>query len=400
MLSRRAFLALAAGAPLLPLACSPHPDLTTIQGSGATFPAPLYKRWFLEMYRNGIVLDGDRRFSDPHRTRINYQPIGSGAGTRQFREGLTDFGASDDVKADKINKEGKPDGSGDLAQIHKKRGVEAVALPMTAGTIVLANNLPPLKKAGKVLLLTRENLIEILVGEISDWSHSRLTKLNPDLEGYHKKITWVRRSDGSGTTAAFTKHVGEANKGKKNKDGEDLWPKSLVGKAPDWPVSGIGAKGNDGVSATVGGTPGALGYVEYGYAKLGKLSFAALENHHGEFVQPKRVVDKKNPTEDGPDLPDATPDQIALNVDKVPDNLLISVADPKAENAYPIATYTWMLVPRESDSEKIARGLGAMLRWCLTKGQEISNDLDYVPLPAKIREKVLARVGELFPAST
>src|SRR5262245_41191732 len=141
-LSRRAFLATAAAAPLLPLACSPHPDEVTLQGSGATFPAPLYKRWFLELYR-----------ASHHLTRTNYQAIGSGAGTRQFREGLTDFGASDDAKKD------------DLTAISEARKSEALALPMTAGTIVLAYNLPPLREAGRVLLLTRKNVLDILLGE-------------------------------------------------------------------------------------------------------------------------------------------------------------------------------------------------------------------------------------------
>src|SRR5262249_24542988 len=155
-------------------------------------------------------------------------------------------------------------------------------------------------------------------------------QLNPDLEGYHKKIVWVRRSDGSGTTAAFTKHLAAVDK---------RWTKSMTGKSPDWPVSGVGAKGNDGVSAIIGQTPGALGYVEYGYANLSKLPFAAIQNAKGEFAHPKRLVDPNNPTlqtsggesEGGP-----TPDQIALASAKLPDNFLISVANPTVAGAYPI----------------------------------------------------------------
>src|SRR5262249_70279 len=121
--------------------------------------------------------------------------------------------------------------------------------------------------------------------------------------------------------------------------------------------------------------------------------------HHGLFMQPKRVVNEKNPTVDSPEATGQTPDQIALNVAKVPDDLLISVADPKADDAYPIATYPCILVPKKPHSGKMARTMGARLRWCLTKGQEVSNALDYVKLPKKIQEKVLARVGELFPTS-
>jgi phosphate transport system substrate-binding protein len=369
MLSRRAFLAAAVGAPLLPLACSPHPDEVTLQGSGATFPAPLYKRWFLEIYRASHYL-----------TRINYQPIGSGAGTRQFREGLTHFGASDDVKKD------------DLSQISEARKAEALALPMTAGTIVLAYNLRPLRDAGKVLLLTRQNLLDVLLGEITEWDDERLTKLNPDLKKHQKPIIWVRRSDGSGTTAAFTRHLAAVD--------PQRWTKEMTGKAPHWPVPGVGAKGNDGVSAIVGQTPGALGYVEFGYAGLSKLPFAAMQNKHGEFVHPKRVVDPSNATLDtseGKLEGGLTPDQIALGSAKLPKDFLISVPDPAAKNAYPIATYTWMLVLKKQRDEKVARALGEMLVWGLTQGQKISDQLDYVPLPEAITTEVLAAVRAAFP---
>jgi phosphate transport system substrate-binding protein len=371
-LSRRSFLALAAGAPLLPLACSPHPDEVTLQGSGATFPAPLYKRWFLEIYRSSHKLH-----------RINYQAIGSGAGTRQFRDGLTDFGASDDAKAK------------DLEEIQKSRGAEAMALPMTAGTIVLANNVPPLRKAGRALLLTRQNLVDVLLGEITHWNDDRLTMLNPELTAYERPIRWVRRSEGSGTTAAFTAHVAKID--------PQRWTKEMSGKAPDWPVPGIGARGNDGVSAIIGQTPGALGYVEYGYAKLSDLDFAALLNKHGEFAQPKRIVDKSNPSREGPGVKlngSLTPDQIALQSAKLPKNFLISVSDPATENAYPIATYTWMLVLKEQANEKVARALGEMLVWGLTDGQKISDELDYVPLPASISKEVLAAVRQAFPVGS
>ncbi|QJX00916.1 phosphate ABC transporter substrate-binding protein PstS [Frigoriglobus tundricola] len=352
------------------MACSPNPEEVTLQGSGATFPAPLYKRWFLEIYRSS----GDL-------TRINYQAIGSGAGTRQFREGLTDFGASDDVKKD------------DLTQIAEARKSEAMALPMTAGTIVLAHNVPPLAQAGKVLLLTRANLIDILLGEITKWNDVRLTTLNASLRGYEKDIMWVRRSDGSGTTAAFTKHLAAID--------PKRWTKELTGKAPDWPVPGIGAKGNDGVSAIIGQTPGTIGYVEFGYAGLSKLAFAAIQNKHGEFVRPKRVVDPNDPAHTSDEGPHEgpTPDQIALGSAKLPPDFLISVADPATKNAYPIATYTWMLVVKDQRSAKAARALGDMLVWGLTQGQQIADRLDYVPLPEAITRDVLAAVRRAFPGA-
>lgn len=380
MLSRRAFLAAAASTPLLPLACAPHADEVTLQGSGATFPAPLYKRWFLELYRNGLARDAQELIA-PYRLRTNYQPIGSGAGTRQFREGLTHFGASDDAKQD------------DLTKITKERGAEAFALPMTAGTIVLAYHVPPLKAAGKVLLLTRENLLKILFGEITEWGDDRLTASNPDLRGYHQKIAWVRRSDSSGTTAAFTKHLAKVD--------PTRWTKEMTGKSPAWPVPGIGARGNDGVSAIVGQTPGALGYVEFGYARLSKLPFAALQNHHGEFVQPRRVIDPNYATLDATESAHGsgpTPDVIALSSAKMRPDFLLSVADPEVANAYPIATYTWMLLLKEYTDQKVKRTLGEMLAWCLTAGQQFSEQLDYVPLPQGVAKEALAVVNKVFLA--
>jgi len=384
MISRRAFLAALSPLPFLPLACSSHPDEITLQGSGATFPAPLYKRWFLEMYRHGVDLGGQASIS-PHRLRTNYQPIGSGAGTRQFREGLTHFGASDDVK------------DTDVKSITEARGVEAMALPVTAGTIVLAYNLPSLAAVGKVLLLTRDNLLRILLGEITEWSDKDLLANNPDLNGYHRQIIWTRRSDSSGTTGAFTKHVGAVD--------PKRWPKDLVSKAPSWPNPGVGAKGNDGVSAIVSQTPGALGYIEFGYARLSGLAFAAYQNAHGEFVQPKRVVDAKNPTLYAPEsVMKETPDVIALATAKPKDDarsgteFLFSVADPKVANAYPIATYTWLLLLGKYSDEKTSRGLGLMLRWCLGEGQKLSEQLDYVPLPVTVVQNVSQVVDATFPA--
>jgi phosphate transport system substrate-binding protein len=176
----------------------------------------------------------------------------------------------------------------------------------------------------------------------------------------------------------------------------------MTGKAPHWPVSGIGAKGNDGVSAIIGQTPGTLGYVEFGYAGLSKLPFAAMQNRHGEFVHPKRVVDPHHPALDVSESKlegGLTPDQIALSSAKLPKDFLISVPDPAAKDAYPIATDTWMLVTRQQRDEKVARALGDMLACGLTQGQKISDQLDYVPLPEAITKEVRAAVRAAFPGA-
>jgi phosphate transport system substrate-binding protein len=370
MLSRRKFLLLSgAGLACLPISCAGDPDEITLQGSGATFPAPLYKRWFLEIYRNSQF-----------RTRINYQPIGSGAGTRQFAEGLTDFGASDSVKPK------------DLERIKTERPEQTNALPvpMTAGTIVLGYHVPPLSASGKTLLLTRQNLLDILFGRITDWDDKRLVTLNPELAQYSRPITWVRRSDGSGTTAAFTSHLAAVSREWKDNVGAD--------KSVPWPV-GIGAKGNDGVAAIISQTPGAMGYVEFGFAGLSKLAIAGYQNKNGEFVQPKRIIDPNNPvvSDNHQKSSEMTPDQIALTSAKLPDNFLVTIPDPAAKNAYPIVTYTWLLVLKEYRDERVARTLREMIEWCLTEGQNLSDQLDYIPLPEAVTKRILTAVRKIEP---
>src|SRR5262245_27290518 len=217
MLSRRSFLLLSAGLPCLPLSCSSDPDDVTFQGSGATFPAPLYKRWFLEFYQQ-----------HPN-VRINYQGIGSSAGIARFTEGLTHFGASDAAMSDK-----------ELKAARAARGQDVLLVPMTAGSVALCFNVPVLKQYDKPLRLTRKALVEILFGRVEEWSHRLLVKDNPELADYDKAITWVRRSEGSGTTYAFTNHVSAVSKEWKEKVG--------VNKSVSWP-KGIGAKGNNGVAA-------------------------------------------------------------------------------------------------------------------------------------------------------
>jgi phosphate transport system substrate-binding protein len=363
MLSRRCFLWSAAGLSCLPLSCGAPPDEVTLQGSGATFPAPIYKRWFLEIYRR-----------DPN-LRINYQAIGSGAGIRQFIEGLTEFGASDAAMSDK-----------ELARFDKEQPESGGVLmvPLTAGSVVLAYKVPALDQAGKVLLLTRGNLVDILFGDITRWNDPRLVKLNPDLADVDRPITWVRRSEGSGTTYAFTNHLSAVSKRWKDEIGTH--------KSVAWPV-GIGAKGNDGVAAIISQTPGAIGYVEFGFARLSNLPFAAYQNKAGQFVQPKRVYPNNPLLADETDGKAAlTPDQIALASAELPANFRLFIPDPARDNAYPLVTYTWLLVARQYRNEKVAGGVREMLEWCLTEGQKISDDLAYIPLPEVVSKRILVEV--------
>jgi phosphate transport system substrate-binding protein len=346
MLTRRSVLLLCC---VLPLSCSPHPDDITLQGSGATFPAPIYKRWFLEIYR-----------ADRH-LRINYQAIGSGAGIRQFTEGLTHFGASDAAMSDKELKRAKDE---------RPEHADVLLVPMTAGSVALCYNLPGVPK-DRPVRLSRTVLVEILFGRITNWDDALVQSINPGIELPSVPITWVRRSDGSGTTYAFTNHVSAVSKEFKEKVG--------VNKSVSWPV-GLGAKGNNGVAALIDQTPGALGYVETGYAELTRLPMAALENRAGQYVEPT--------IETG---------QAALAGEKLPANFRLFIPDPKGKAAYPIVTYTWMLVLKRYEDPKVARALKKALRYGLTDGQKVSKELGYIPLPENVTAPILAAVDKIEP---
>ena len=352
MLSRRsALLRLAgqAGLACLPLSCSPGPDDLSLQGSGATFPAPLYKRWFLEFYKRHPNI------------RINYQGIGSGAGISRFSEGLTQFGASDAAMSDR-----------ELQRAQKERGQDVLMLPMTAGSVALCSNVPVLAERGRALKLTRKSLVEVLLGRITDWNDPLLVKDNPDLADYDRSITWVRRSEGSGTTYAFTNHVAAISKEWKERTGSPS-------KSVTWPV-GIGAKGNDGVAALIDQTPGALGYVEFGFAELAGLSMAAVQNRRGKFV-----------------LPNLKSGQAALAGAKLPSNFRLFIPDPDGVNAYPIVTYTWILTLCRYEAPKVAYWLREMLLFGLTEGQQYSKDLGYIPLPEVVVRPVVEAVKKIEP---
>jgi phosphate transport system substrate-binding protein len=325
--------------------------VTDLQGSGATFPAPLYKRWFLEYYR-----------AHPE-VQTNYQAIGSGAGIRQFSEMLTDFGASDAAMSDKeiaaaLEKPGFKD---------RKKGV--LLLPMTAGSVVLAYNVDGVTGS---LRLSHEAYSEIFRGAITRWNDPAIQKTNPDIKLPAQDITVIYRSDGSGTTFAFTNHLSAISPAFKKSVG--------VGKSVEWPT-GLGGRGNSGVTALVQQTPGAIGYLEYGYAELAGLPMAVLENRAGKFVAP------------GPESGKAA----LAGVKEIPANLRIFIPDPMGEEAYPIVTYTWMLCYRHYEDARKAQAFKALLRYCLTDGQRIAGELGYIPLPENVATRVLAAAETIEP---
>ncbi len=311
----------------------------SLTGAGATFPAPLYQRWFAEYNKQ-----------NPN-VQVSYQSVGSGAGVEQFTQQTVDFGASDVAMTDE-----------EIAKVD--RGV--VLLPMTAGSIVLGYNLPGVDRP---LKLSRQVYTDIFLGKIKNWNDPAIAKLNPDIKLPDTPITVVYRSDGSGTTGVFTKHMSAISPEWQQKVGE--------GKTVSWPA-GIGAKGNEGVTAQILQTQGAIGYIEYGYAKLQNISMATIENKSGNFVEPN--IESFETT---------------LDAVTLPENLRAFIADPEGENSYPIVTYTWILAYGNYPDANKGQAFKDVMNWSLTEGQSLSAELGYIPLPTSVVQKVQAQLDTI-----
>lgn len=341
-------------------ACSPPPptDVTApsgeiseptpiatiaLNGAGATFPAILYQRWFQEYNRLHPEV------------QINFQPIGSGAGIQQLRAETVDFAASDVAMTD-----------AEIANV--ARGVRLV--PLTGGSVAIAYNLP---EVGSGLRLSRDVLADIFQGKIARWRDPKLVALNPDLELPDLPLVLVRRSDSSGTTAVLTAHLSAIS---------SEWSETVGnGLSVAWPT-GVGVKSNAGVSAQIQQAPGAIGYVESAYAEQLGLSVAALENQSGAFVQPS-----------------VASTAAALAEVEFPENLRAFAADPSGPEAYPIATYTWLLAYETYPDPAQAKALEAVLTWSLTEGQQLAPELGYVPLPEETVQKALEAIADLSPVT-
>jgi phosphate transport system substrate-binding protein len=311
----------------------------TLQGTGATFPAPLYQRWFTE-------------YNKLHpEVQINYQALGSGAGVKQFQEGLVNFGASDAAMTDE-----------EIATV--KDGV--VLLPMTAGSIVLAYNLPG---GPPELKLSRDAYVGIFLGRITSWNDPKIAATNPGATLPDTKITPITRSDGSGTTFVFTQHLSAISDEWKNGPG--------TGKSVNFPV-GVGGKGNPGVTALIKQTPGAIGYVEYGYAKQTQMPMAVLQNKAGAFVKA-----------------DGQAEKAALSSVELPPDLRAWITDPTAPTAYPIVTYTWLLCYKRYADPKVRDALKGVIQYGLTDGQKFSEELGYIVLPPNVVTAVSKAVEQI-----
>ena len=310
----------------------------TLQGSGASFPAPLYSRWF-------------REFGEKNKDiRVNYQSTGSGAGIKAFIAGQTDFGASDAAMTDEEIKEAKGN---------------VILLPMTAGNIVLAYNLEGVSD----LKLSRDVYAGIFLGTVKKWDDPKIAATNPGTKLPKLDISVVHRSDGSGTTFVFTQHLAAISEKWKAGPG--------VGKSVEWPA-GVGGAKNDGVAAQIHQTPGAIGYIEYAFAASTKQPSALLENKAGKFVAPSLKGSAS-----------------ALAAVELPADNRAWVTDPAGEESYPIVTYTWILAHKKYDDKAKSAALKSVLKWSLTDGQKLSESLFYVPLPEAVASNVLKAVDTI-----
>ncbi|HTS68038.1 MAG TPA: phosphate ABC transporter substrate-binding protein PstS [Terriglobia bacterium] len=309
-----------------------------LQGAGASFPAPLYQKWF-------------KTYSGAHPgVEIDYQSVGSGSGIKSVIDKTVDFGASDAAMTPED--QGRVDG-----------GVQL--LPMTAGCIVLTYNLEGVKD----LKLSRAAYSGIFLGQVKKWNDPLIAKANPGAKLPDKDINVVVRADGSGTTFVFTKHLSAISpEFAKNPGANTL---------PNWPV-GTRSKGNEGVTASIMTTPASIGYIEYGYAKSQNLPMAILENKAGEYVAASTASA-----------------QAALASVPLPDDLIAWASDPEAKDAYPIATYTWLLCYKQYHDKAKFQTLQDLLNYCLTDGQKESEALGYIPLPATVADKVKAAIPNI-----
>ena len=302
----------------------------TITGAGATFPAPIYQKWFAE-------------FQKLHGDNINYQSLGSGAGIRQLTEGTVDFGASDMPMTDE--------------QISKITKFKVLHFPTVLGGVVPVYNV---SGAPAALHFTGETLAGIFLGTITKWNDAALKKDNPGVNLPDKAITVVHRSDASGTSFVWTDYLSKVS---------STW-KSKVGASTsvNWPV-GLGQKGNEGIAGLVKQTPDSIGYVELIYAVQNKMSYGLVRNAAGRFVK----ADFQSVSE-----------AAAGAAANMPADFRVSITNAPGKNAYPISTFTWLLIPNKFDNATKKAAIKAFLEWMLGPGQQYATTLSYAPLPKPV----------------
>jgi phosphate transport system substrate-binding protein len=334
-------IAVLTGLAVIP-ACGSAPAETTntvkLQGAGASFPAPLYTKWF-------------KSYSTSHQNvLVDYQSVGSGSGVKSVIDHTVDFGASDAAM--------KPE---DMAKVPE--GVQL--FPMTAGSIVLAYHLEGVSD----LKLSRKAYSGIFLGTIKRWNDQTIAEANPGAKLPDLPINVVVRADSSGTSFVFSQHLSAVS--------DDFGKTVGANTMPNWPT-GTKSKGNEGVTAAILSTPGSIGYIEYGYAKSQKMPMATLENKSGKFVQAS--------TASG---------QAALASAALPEDMIVWAKDPEVPEAYPIVTYTWLICYKKYPSKDKVQAVQDLVKYGLTEGQKDAETLGYIPLPDAVVAKATTALQSL-----
>jgi len=309
-----------------------------LQGAGASFPAPLYNKWF-------------KSYSAAHQNvLVDYQSVGSGSGVKSVIDHTVDFGASDAAM--------KPE---DMARV--PGGVQL--FPMTAGSIVLAYNLNGIDN----VKLSRKAYSGVFLGTVKRWSDPLIAASNPGLALPDLPINVVVRADSSGTSFVFSQHLSAIS--------DDFGKTVGANTMPNWPA-GTKSKGNEGVTSSIMTTPGSIGYIEYGYARSQKMPMAELENKSGKFIAATTATG-----------------QAALASAQVPDDMIAWAPDPAAPDAYPIVTYTWLICYKKYPDKVKLQAMQDLLRFGLTEGQKDAETLGYIPLPPSVAEKAGSAIHNL-----
>lgn len=319
-----------AAAPSVAISGAAQGEAKALNGAGATFPAPLYQKWFDE-------------YSKLTQVQVNYQPIGSGGGIKGIQDQTIDFGASDAPMTDE--------------QLVAAKGGEIFHIPTALGAIVPTYNIPNVKTK---LKFTSDTLAGIFLGTIQKWNDPKLVADNPDLSAVSQDIVVVHRSDGSGTTFGFTDYLSTASKDWQQKVGK--------GTSVDWPV-GLGGSGNPGVAGEVQQDPYSVGYVELIYAVQNNLGYGMVKNKAGQFVDPSL---------------DSVTAAAAASAQAIPPDLRFSIVDAPGDASYPISTATWLLAYKNQSDQAKAVALTRMLWWATHEGQRFNQDLAYATVPDAI----------------
>ena len=316
-----------------------------INGAGATFPNPIYSKWFEEFHKKNPNIE------------INYQPVGSGAGIKQVTEGTVDFGATDG-----------PMNDDQIKAFHDKRGVDILHFPTVLGADVPTYNVPGVTGA---LNFTPEALAGIFLGKITKWNDPAITTPNKGVSLPANDIVVVHRSDGSGTTYIWTDYLSKVS--------EEWKSKVNKGTSVNWPV-GLGAKGSDGVTAQIKQTPNSIGYVELIYAAQNNVPYGAVKNSSGNFVKATLA---------------SVTEAAAGAAKDMPDDFRVSITNAPGKTAYPISSFTWLLIPEKFQDANKRDAIKNMLTWALTDGQNYTEALSYAKLPKEVVEKEKKAISKI-----